>query len=257
MDFRAIASELLRAEAERKPIEPLTDTFPGITTEDAYRIQLEGVASKREMGRKIIGKKIGLTSEGMQKLMNVNQPDYGHLFEDMLLLQGEPCRCEQLIGPRVEAELAFILKETLMGPGVTIADVYRATEGVMPSLEIVDSRIRDWKIKLQDTVADNASAAKLVLGSCMVPIKDLDWRLIGMVIEKNGLMVSNAAGAAVWGHPAASVAWLANTVAPYGVPLKAGEIILSGAFTAAETARAGDVLTASFYGMGSLSLRFI
>src|SRR5690606_16065422 len=136
-------------------------------------------------------------------------PDYGHLMDNMLLLEGEPCRREELLAPRVEAELAFILKDTLRGPGVTIADVFRATEGIMPAFEIVDSRLRDWKIKLADTVADNASSARLVLGSRMVPVKDLDLRLIGMVLEKNGEVVSTGAGAAVWGHPAAAVAWLA------------------------------------------------
>ncbi|BCV22040.1 hypothetical protein hamaS1_21090 [Moorella sp. Hama-1] len=153
--------------------------------------------------------------------------------------------------------MAFILKDTLKGPGVTIADVYRATEGIMPAFEIVDSRIRDWRIKLPDTIADNASSARLVLGSRMVPIKDLDLRLTGMVLEKNGEMVSSGAGAAVWGNPAAAVAWLANKLAAFDIALEAGEIILSGAVTAAEDAHAGDVFTVSFHGLGTLNLKFI
>lgn len=257
MDYRAIAAELLAAEANCQPIEPLTDVHPGLTVEDAYRIQLAGIELRKAEGRKVIGKKIGLTSKAMQQLLGVNEPDYGHLLDNMLLLEGEPCRREELLAPRVEAELAFILKDTLRGPGVTIADVFRATEGIMPAFEIVDSRIKDWKIKLADTVADNASSARLVLGSRMVPVKDLDLRLIGMVLEKNGEVVSSGAGAAVWGHPAAAVAWLANKLAAFGIALEAGEIILSGAVTAAENAGAGDVFTVSFYGLGSLSLKFV
>ncbi|KYH32244.1 2-keto-4-pentenoate hydratase [Neomoorella mulderi] len=257
MDYRGIATELLAAEASCRPIEPLTATYPDLTVEDAYRIQLAGIEIKKARGSKVIGKKIGLTSKAMQQLLGVNEPDYGHLLDNMLLLEGEPCRREELLLPRVEGELAFILKDTLKGPGVTIADVFRATEGIMPAFEIVDSRIRDWKIKLPDTIADNASSARLVLGSRMVPIKDLDLRLIGMVLEKNGEVVSSGAGAAVWGHPAAAVAWLANKLAAFDIALEAGEIILSGAVTAAENASAGDVFTVSFYGLGSLSLKFV
>ncbi|MGI9861820.1 fumarylacetoacetate hydrolase family protein [Moorella naiadis] len=257
MNYQAIAAELLAAEASCRPLEPLTGTYPELTVEDAYHIQLEGIKTKIARGSKVIGKKIGLTSKGMQQLLGVNEPDYGHLLDNMLLLEGEPCRREELLWPRVEGEMAFILKDTLKGPGVTIADVYRATEGIMPAFEIVDSRIRDWKIKLPDTIADNASSARLVLGSRMVPIKDLDLRLIGMVLEKNGEMVSSGAGAAVWGHPAAAVAWLANKLAAFDIALEAGEIILSGAVTAAENAQAGDVFTVSFHGLGSLNLRFV
>ncbi|MGI9862766.1 fumarylacetoacetate hydrolase family protein [Moorella naiadis] len=257
MDYQAIAAELLAAEASCRPIEPLTTTYPDLTVEDAYRIQLAGIELKKARGSKVIGKKIGLTSKAMQQLLGVNEPDYGHLLDNMLLLEGEPCRREELLLPRVEGELAFILKDTLKGPGVTIADVFRATEGIMQAFEIVDSRIRDWKIKLPDTIADNASSARLVLGSRMVPIKDLDLRLIGMVLEKNGEVASTGAGAAVWGHPAAAVAWLANKLATFDIALEAGEIILSGAVTAAENAGAGDVFTVSFYGLGSLNLKFV
>jgi 2-keto-4-pentenoate hydratase len=257
MDHRAIASELRRAEAERTAIPPLTATYPDITVEDAYRIQLDNIALRVARGRKVIGKKIGLTSKGMQKLLGVGEPDYGHLLDDMLIMEGEPCGREELIYPRIEGELAFVLKDTLKGPGVTVADVYRATEGVMPAFEIVDSRIVDWKIKLADTVADNASSARLVLGSRLVPVNDVDLRLVGMVMEKNGEVVSTGAGAAVWGHPAAAVAWLANKLGAFGIALEAGEIILSGAVTAAETVSAGDVYTVSFDRLGSLNQRFV
>lgn len=257
MDHVVIAAELLAAEKNRRPIPPLTETYPNLTSEDAYRIQLAGVQSKLDGGRKVIGKKIGLTSRSMQQLLGVNEPDYGHLLDDMLIPEGEPCRRDELILPRVEGELAFVLKNALRGPGVTIADVYRSCAGVMPAFEIVDSRIKDWKIKLADTIADNASSARLILGSRMVPVETLDLRLIGMVLEKNGQVVSTGAGAAVWGNPAAAVAWLANKLAEFDIALEAGEIILSGAVTAAENAEAGDVFNVSFYGLGSLSVRFV
>lgn len=257
MEHKKIAIELLQAETARKPIEPLTAVHPELTVEDAYRIQQAGIEIKLSQGRKVIGKKIGLTSRGMQQLLGVNEPDYGHLLDNMLLLEGIPCRTDELLQPKIEGELAFILQETLKGPGVTIADVYRATEYIVPAFEIVDSRIRDWKIKLADTIADNASSARLVLGSRLIRIKDLDLRLIGMMLEKNGELVNSGVGAEVWGNPAAAVAWLANKLAHFGIALEAGEIVLSGALTAAAAANAGDVFTVSFYGLGSLSLKFV
>lgn len=257
MDYQAIAEKLLTAERQCIPIDPLTNVYPTMTVEDAYHIQLAIVEKKKTDKNKIIGKKIGLTSRAMQRLLNVNEPDYGHLLSNMLLLEGEPCVRKKLIWPRVEGELAFILKERLQGPGITPSDVLRATEGIMPAFEIVDSRIRDWKIKLPDTVADNGSSAFLVLGSRMMPVKDLDLRLIGMVLEKNGEVVSTGAGAAVWGNPAAAVAWLANKLSDFGIALEAGEIILSGALTAAEDANEGDVFSVSFDRLGTLSLKFV
>ncbi|MGB9866511.1 MAG: 2-keto-4-pentenoate hydratase [Bacillota bacterium] len=257
MDIQAISMELLEAERTRVPVEPLTARFPGLTVEEAYRIQLNGIGVKTAQGRRVIGKKIGLTSKAMQQLLGVNEPDYGHLLDDMLLQPGEPLARSHVLSPKVEGEIAFVLKEKLQGPGVTFADVLRATEGLMAAIEVVDSRIRDWKIKLPDTVADNASAARVVLGSKMIPANDLDLRLVGMVLERNGEVVNTGAGAAVWGHPAAAVAWLANKLAAFGIALEAGEIILSGAVTGAVDARANDVFTVSFCELGSVSLKFV
>ncbi|MDN5348253.1 MAG: 2-keto-4-pentenoate hydratase [Clostridia bacterium] len=257
MDIQELARQLMQAEENRQPIEPLTAAYPQLSVEEAYKIQLVGVQERLKRGRKVIGKKIGLTSKGMQQLLGVNEPDYGHLLDHMLLLEGEPCRRDRLIWPRIEGEIAFVLKETLRGPGVTIGDVFRATEGVMPAIEVVDSRIRDWKIKLPDTVADNASSALFVLGGRMLPLKDLDLKHMGMILEKNGEIVNTGAGAAVWGHPAAAVAWLANKLAEFDIALEAGEIVLSGAVTAAVDAAANDVFHVSFYSLGSVSLRFI
>ncbi len=255
---KAMAEQLYEAEKGVTPVEPLTVTWPGLTIEQAYAIQLDGVAIRRERDlRKVVGKKIGLTSIAMQKLIGVNEPDYGHLFDSMLVREGEPVPCSRLLLPKVEGEVAFVLKRRLKGPGVTIADVLRATEGVMASIEIVDSRVRDWKIKLEDSVADNASSARFVVGSRLVDPAGIDLRLVGMVLEKNGEVVNTGAGAAVLGHPAASVAWLANKIGEFGIALEEGEIILSGALTAAVDARAGDSFLISFGGLGTVGVRFV
>lgn len=254
---RAIAEDLYRAEIDKTPISPLTETYPGMTVAQAYPVQLEGIAIRSERdSRRGVGKKIGLTSLAMQKLFGVHEPDYGHLLDHMLVREGEAIETRDLIMPKVEGEIAFVLRRSLNGPGITLADVLRATEGVMASIEIIDSRIRDWKIKLPDTIADNASSARFVVGSRLVPLKRLDLRLLGMVLEKNGEVVSTAAGAAVLGHPAASVAWLSNKLGEFGIALKEGEIILSGALTAAVEARAGDSFLVSFQGLGTVGTRF-
>jgi len=258
MDIKAIATELYEAEKNTHPIDPLTSTYPGISLKEAYEIQRNGIGMRSAQdGRKIVGKKIGLTSVAMQKLLGVTEPDYGHLFDHMLVLEGVPVFRKNLLLPKVEGEIAFVLKSELKGPGINIADVLRATEGVMAAIEIVDSRIKDWKIKLPDTIADNASSAGFVLGSRLVSINKLDLRLLGMVLEKNGELINTGAGAAVWGHPAASVAWLANSLAVFDSSLKEGEIILSGALTAAVDAQAGDCFLVSFQDLGTVGVRFV
>ena len=257
-NYRAVAEQLYEAEKGATPVEPLTVAWPGLTIEQAYAIQLDGVAIRRQRDSiQVVGKKIGLTSVAMQKLIGVDEPDYGHLFDKMLVREGEPVQCSRLLLPRVEGEVVFVLKRRLKGPGVTMADVLRATEGVMASIEIVDSRVRDWKIKLPDTIADNASSARFVVGSRLVDPARIDLRLVGMVMEKNGEVVNTGAGAAVLGHPAASVAWLANKIGEFGIALEEGEIILSGALTAAVDANAGDCFLISFSGLGTVGVRFV
>ncbi len=257
MDIKAVATDLYGAEKSTTSIDPLTVTYPGITIEHAYEVQLRGVEMRcAQDSRRIVGKKIGLTSVAMQKLLGVTEPDYGHLLDHMLVMEGVPIPRSELLLPKVEGEIAFVLKSALKGPGLTIADVLRATEGIMPSIEIVDSRIRDWKIKLPDTIADNASSARFVLGSRLMPIKKFDLRLVGMVLEKNGEIMSTGAGAAVWGHPAASVAWLANRLAAFDISLEEGEIVLSGAITAAVDAQAGDFFHIAFQDLGAVGVRF-
>jgi 2-keto-4-pentenoate hydratase len=256
-DSRVIAELLYEAQRSLTPVEPLTETWPDLTIEKAYAVQLDGVAIRCQRDSlKVVGKKIGLTSLAMQKLIGVNEPDYGHLFDRMLVREGEPVCCSRLFLPKVEGEICFVLKRRLLGPGVTIADVLRATEGVMAAIEIVDTRVKDWKIKLEDTIADNGSSALFVLGARLVDPSDLDLRLVGMVMEKNGEVVSTGAGAAVFGHPAASVAWLANKLGEYGLALEEGEIILSGALTAAVQAGPADNFLMSFGGLGTVGVRF-
>ena len=257
MNYKELAERLREAESSRVQIGRLTDEFPEMTVADAYQIQLENVAYRQAQGQKLIGMKIGITSAAMQKMLNVDVPDYGHLFDNMLLPEGTPCRISQLIQPKVEGELSFCLKKDLKGPGVTIADVYEATSYVVPSLEIVDSRIKDWKIKLQDTVADNGSAGRFVVGGRMTPIEAVDMRLTGMTLEKNGELINSGTTAEVGGNPAATVACLANMLSEFGIGLKAGSIVMAGALTGMIPVENGDVVTASFCGMGSVSVKFV
>jgi 2-oxopent-4-enoate/cis-2-oxohex-4-enoate hydratase len=189
-------------------------------------------------------------------MLGVDQPDFGQMTSDMVLNEGQPVRTDTMIAPRAEAEVAFMLKHDLMGPGVTAADVLRATECVMPCFEIVDSRIRDWKIRIQDTVADNASCGVFVLGDRAVDPRRIDLSTCGMVLEKKGEIVATGAGAAALGSPLNAVAWLANTLGRLGIGLKAGEVVLSGALAAMFPAAKGDNFRVSIGGLGGCSVRF-
>jgi 2-oxopent-4-enoate/cis-2-oxohex-4-enoate hydratase len=249
--------ELYQALLERKAVEPLTDREPSITIEDAYQIQLRMIQRRLEAGETIVGKKIGVTSKIVMQMLRVNQPDFGQMTSGMVFSEGEAIRTDSMIAPKAEAEVAFVLKSDLMGPGVTAADVLRATDFVVPCFEIVDSRIKDWKIKIQDTVADNASCGVLTLGGARKSPRQLDLALAGMVLEKNGEIISTSVGAAVQGSPVNAVAWLANTLGRLGIGLKAGEIILSGSQSPLVPVKAGDSLYCSVGGLGSTSVRFI
>lgn len=251
----ALGDQLFDALVSRTPISPLTDSHPAITIEDAYHIQLRMIERRlAEPGERVVGKKIGVTSKPVQDMLDVRQPDFGHLLASMELSEGAPLPMDQLIAPRAEGELAFLLKHDLSGPGVTKEDVIAATEWVMPCFEIVDSRIQDWKIKIQDTVADNASCGMFVLGAALADPRSLELDLIGMTLSRNGEIVGTGAGAAVQGHPAQAVAWLANTLGAFGIPLKAGEVILSGALSALVPLERGDVLSMTMGGVGTVSL---
>ena len=250
-------NELYQALLDRKAVDPLTDREPSITIADAYQIQLRMVQRRLDAGETIVGKKIGVTSKVVMDMLKVNQPDFGQMTSGMVFNEGEPIRADSMIAPKAEAEVAFVLKSDLMGPGVTAADVLRATDFVVPCFEIVDSRIKDWKIKIQDTIADNASCGVLTLGGVRRSPRQLDLALAGMVLEKNGEIISTSAGAAVQGSPVNAVAWLANTLGRLGLSLKAGEIILSGSQSPLVPVKAGDSFYCSVGGLGGTSVRFI
>jgi 2-oxopent-4-enoate/cis-2-oxohex-4-enoate hydratase len=247
---------LYQALVERKTIEPLTNREADITIEDAYHIQQRMIARRVEKGERIVGKKIGVTSAAVMNMLGVGQPDFGYMLDGMIYGDGAAIDAATLIQPKAEGEIAFVLKKDLMGPGVSASDVLAATEGVMACFEIVDSRITDWKIKIQDTVADNASCGVFVLGDRMVDPYAVDLRTCGMVLEKNGEIVVTGAGAATMGSPVNAVVWLANTLGKLGIPLKAGEVILSGALGAMVPVKAGDNLRVTIGGIGGCSVRF-
>jgi 2-keto-4-pentenoate hydratase len=255
--IESISRDLYSAERDRRTLRPITETYPEIDIDTAYRIQLALIQLKDADGEKIVGKKIGLTSKAMQKMLNVDEPDYGHILEVMVLDNGARVAMSELIQPKVEPEIAFVLDRDLQGPGVTPIQVLASTCFVVPAIEVIDSRIEGWKIKLCDTIADNASSARVVLGGSPRQVTQLDLRLVGMVMEKNGEVVQTGAGAAVLGHPANAVAWLANAVGRFGVALKAGEIVMPGAISAAVDVSAGDAIRASFDGLGTVSVGFI
>ena len=255
--LQALGDELYTALTSQQTIEPLSTRHPDLTIEDAYAIQQHMLARRIAQGERVIGKKIGVTSEAVMNMLGVFQPDFGWLTDGMVYNEGEAIPASSLIQPKAEGEIAFLLKKTLKGPGVTAADVIAATQGVMTCFEIVDSRIRDWKIKIQDTVADNASCGVFVLGDRLVDPRDVDLGTCGMVLEKNGEIVATGAGAAALGHPANAVAWLANTLGALGIALEVGEVILSGSLAAMVPVKAGDNLRVSIGGIGSCSVRFV
>lgn len=250
--------ELFDAMQQLKTLRPFTERYNDITIEDAYNISLRMIERRVEAGETIIGKKIGVTSKAVQNMLNVHQPDFGFLTDKMAYSQGQEMPIsEQLIQPKAEGEIAFILKKDLMGPGVTNADVLAATDCVIPCFEVVDSRIENWQIKIQDTVADNASCGLFILGDKAVDPRKVDLATCGMVVEKNGSVISTGAGAAALGSPVNCVAWLANTLGEFGIPLNAGEVILSGSLVPLEPVQAGDHMSVSIGGIGSASVRFV
>ena len=252
-----LGDELYQAMLSRETVAPLTSRYD-LTIDDAYQISLRMLERRLAAGERIIGKKIGLTSKAVQTMLGVNQPDFGYLTDAMVFSSGAVMPIsDRLIQPKAEGEIAFILKKDLMGPGITNADVLAATECVIPCFEVVDSRIQDWKIKIQDTVADNASCGLFILGDQAVSPRQVDLVTCGMVVEKNGQQISTGAGAAALGSPVNCVAWLANTLGHFGIGLKAGEVILSGSLVPLEPVKAGDFMRVDIGGIGSASVRFV
>ncbi|NDY93452.1 2-oxopent-4-enoate hydratase [Ideonella livida] len=248
--------ELYDAWRQRQVLTPLLTRFPDIRVEDAYAIQSRYVARRLQAGERIVGKKIGVTSKPVQDLLGVYEPDFGQLTSGMVCTEADGVSLEGLIQPKAEAELAFVLERDLVGPGITAADVIRATAYVSPCFEIVDSRIKDWKIKIQDTVADNASCGVFLLGDAKGDPRKLDLALAGMVLHRNGALFSTSAGAAVQGSPVNAVVWLANTLGRLGLPFKAGEVILSGSQSQLLAVQNGDELVCRIGGLGACRARF-
>jgi len=256
-DVRAeLAAELAEAERGKVPIKPLTDRYADLDVVDAYEIQLLNIRARVAAGARVVGHKVGLSSEAMQKMMGVDEPDYGHLLDDMEVFEDRPVPAGKFLYPRVEVEVGFILADDLPGAGCTEDDVLAATAAFAPSIELIDTRITDWKIKLGDTIADNASSAGWVLGTDRVSPKDVDVKNIDAVLTRNGEVVAEGRSDAVLGNPVTAVAWLARKVDDFGVRLRAGDIVLPGSCTRAIDARPGDDFVADFLGLGSVRLSF-
>jgi len=251
-----LGRQLVEAERTASPLRPLSESFD-LTVTSAYAIQRCYLKQRQTNSNGLVGHKVGCTNRVIQELFGIDTPDYGRLLDDMLIADGGVIERARLIQPRVEPEFAFLLRTPLVGPNLTAAHVLRATDGVIPCLEIIDSRIENWQIELVDTIADNGSSSLFVLGDALIKPERLDLRTAGCVLECNGRVADTGAGAAVLGHPAASVAWLANELARHGEHLDSGQVILSGALTSAPAANAGDVFHASFHRAGTVRCSFV
>ena len=251
-----VARTLATAERDRAPIPPLRETWPDLDVVDSYTIQLLNIQDRLRAGASVRGHKVGLSSKAMQEMMNVDEPDYGHLLSDMEVFAGTPVSAGRYCMPRVEMEVAFVLGRTLPGEGCTEDDVLASTDHVTASIELIDSRITDWNIKIMDTVADNASSAGFVLGASRIDPGSVDLTAIEARLQCNGEEVAAGRSDAVLGDPVTAVAWLARKVASFGVTLEAGHVILPGSVHRAVDAHAGDVFEAEFTDLGSVGLSF-
>jgi len=250
-----LGQEIFQAERDARAVLPLSARFADLDAHDAYAIQAEYARLRAAAGATLIGRKIGATSEAIQQQLGVGTPDYGHLFDDMVIADGGAVDLSELVAPMIEPEIAFRLGRPLSGPGLELADVLAAVTAVCPALEIIDSRIADWKIAFVDTVADNGSSARCVFGpeQTLDPGTDLSAEFVRL--SQDGIEVTSGPGTAVLGHPAAAVAWLANSLAEFGASLRAGDLVLSGSLTRATQLRSGSVYTAVFLNLGSVSCR--
>lgn len=251
-----LADRLWAAEASRTPVRPLTGDRPGLDARDAYAVQARNVERRLAAGRVIRGRKVGLASRAMQDLLGISEPIAGVLLDDMIVDEAGEIGSGELIAPRAEAEIAFLMGRDLAGPGVSTAQALGAIDGVLAAIEVGDSRIADWRLKLADSVADNASSARLVLGGRLVPVRGLDLRLTGVMFYRNGAPAGSGAGAAALGHPARCAAWLANKLGADGSGLRAGDIVLTGALHRMVPVRPGDVVRAEFAHLGAVSAYF-
>jgi 2-oxo-hept-3-ene-1,7-dioate hydratase len=258
-----LARELYDARKSRTALRHFSARFPQMTIADGYAIQRAWVQLELADGRRIQGRKIGLTSRAMQQASQITEPDFAPLMDDMFFEQGSDIEASRFIAPRIEVELAFVLGRPLKGPGATLFDVLSATEYVSPAIEIIDARIeqfdRDTKVmrKVTDTISDFAANAGIVLGGRPVRPNDVDLRWVGALLHKNGVIEETGLAAGVLNHPATGVAWLANKIAPYDEQLEAGDVVLAGSFTRPTTARAGDSIHADYGPLGSVAFRLV
>lgn len=255
-DMQLLAEQLRQAYRTRTPLAPLRQSFPHLDVDAAYSIQQANTKFWESQGRRVVGRKIGLTSVSVQKQLGVDQPDYGMLFADMAVADGDEVDISSLLQPKVEAEIALVLERDLDAELCTVVDLIGAVAYALPAIEIVDSRIANWDIGIVDTVADNASAGLFVLGNRPVALKDFDARLCGMVMERNGEQVSLGAGAACLGHPLNAALWLVRKMAESGRPMRAGEMILTGALGPMVTVAGDDVVQTRIEGLGSVRVAF-
>src|ERR1700742_2303417 len=251
-----LAADLAQAGRSRQAIAPLTTGHPEIDVVDAYEIQLINIRQRVAEGARVVGHKVGLSSLAMQQMMGVDEPDYGHLLDEMQVFEDVPVKSNRYLYPRVEVEVGFILAHDLPGASCTEDDVLKATEAFVPSIELIDTRITDWKIALCDTIADNASSAGFVLGKARVSPRDIDIKGIDAVLRCNGEVVAEGRTDAVLGNPVTAVAWLARKVEGFGVRLRKGDVVLPGSCMRAIDAHAGDNFVADFTGLGSVRLSF-
>jgi 2-keto-4-pentenoate hydratase len=252
-----IATRLMDAEAACRPIDPIAAELDARDVASAYAVQAEVTRRGLANGRRLVGRKIGLTSKAVQQQLGVDQPDYGALFADMEITTGGEVQSTKLIQPRIEAEIAIVLDRDLPEPDVTMGEVMRAVAYAVPALEIVDSRIKDWKITILDTVADNGSSARFVLGAAPKRLTDIDLESCGMAMTRNGAMVSVGSGAACLGHPLKAALWLARAMAAAGQPLRAGDVVLTGALGPVSPAAADEFYEARISGFAPVNVRFV
>lgn len=251
-----LASALREAHENRKAIAPLRDQLPEGNIDLAYAIQQSNTDHWLAKGRRLVGRKIGLTSRSVQKQLGVDQPDYGMLFADMQVLDGDAISLSNLLQPKVEGEIALVLERDLDMPNATIPELISAIAYALPAIEVVDSRIADWKIGIVDTVADNASSGLYVLGNRPVKLQDFDARLCGMVMERNGDQISVGAGAACLGHPLNAALWLVRKMVECGQPLKAGDVLLTGALGPMAAVTGNETIEVRISGLGSVRAVF-
>ncbi|HRK18584.1 MAG TPA: 2-oxo-hepta-3-ene-1,7-dioic acid hydratase [Hyphomicrobiaceae bacterium] len=255
-DRNTCATILLEAARTKRQAEQLSKRFPAIDFDDAYAIQAETIRRRVAEGRRVVGYKIGLTSKAMQRSSGIDEPDYGILLDDMMYADGAKINASDFCVPRVEVELSFVLSKPLQGPGLTVPDVLRATEYVVPSLELIDARLLDPR-KIYDTIADNGAAAGIVLGGRPVRPDAIDLRWAGAALYKNGEVEETGLAAGIMGHPAMGIVWLANRLGPHGIELPAGQILLAGSFTRPIWCKAGDTVQADFGTLGQVAVQFV